>query len=70
MKPRATKFIGTGNEIYTNTRIYSPLGWHIYFIIYPYIFIYTHIPKVYWASRFFKIKMPKVQKYIRFFAAD
>ena len=35
MKPRATKFIGTGNEIYTNTRIYSPLGWHIYFIIYP-----------------------------------
>ena len=40
MKPRATKFIGTGNEIYTNTRIYSPLGWHIYFIIYPCVIQY------------------------------
>ena len=42
MKPRATNFIGTGNEIYTNTRIYSPLGWHIYFIIYPCV-IYIRI---------------------------
>ena len=43
MKPRATKFIGTGNEIYTNTRIYSPLGWHIYFIIYPCVIYNTSV---------------------------
>lgn len=42
MKPRAMEFRATGNENYTNTRIYSPQSWHIYFIIYPcVIYIYA-----------------------------
>ena len=35
LEQRATKIKATGNKNNTNTRIYSPLGWHIYFIIYP-----------------------------------